>query len=134
MTMRFQNLKIGKRELVKPSWDSGCYAEERDKNGWWRWCSGTAQIVLSNRTDRPAPVSISMKFSAPQTAAVRIEGPGFDVRETAGPAAAEFRQAVMAPPGESRIKLTSDGKKLAAPADPRTMVFQVRDFRMHAAQ
>ena len=71
-----------------------------------------------------------MRLSAPAPVAVGITGPGFEARPMAEPAGAEFRQTLVIPPGESRIKLSSEGKKVVAPGDPRDMVFQVRDFQV----
>ena len=128
--MRFQNLRVHPRDAVEPTWASGCSEVERDQTGVWRWCSGAAELVLQNATGSPARVLIRMRLSAPVAVAVRIAGPGFEAQPMAEPAGAEYRQTVVIPAGESRIKLSSEGKKVIAPGDPRDMVFQVRDFEV----
>jgi len=136
LVMRFQNLTMDviDQPKLETSWASGCYPLERDAYTSWHWCSASAELVFRNLSSSnlsiPFRLGLAGGFINNTSSMVRIEGPGFSDKQTVTSSPTIYRHSLVVPPGEVRVRFSSDGKRIEVPPDTRVLVFRVIDFRV----
>jgi phosphoglycerol transferase len=111
-------------------WDDGCYEVEHDAKRAFRWCRATGNVRIHNGAPFRRKVSVSMNLSAAQSPArLALGGLLSETIDLVG--VVPFVREIDVPPGEHVVRFDCDGKRAdAAPADPRTMVWQVAEFTL----
>jgi phosphoglycerol transferase len=107
---------------------SGFYGLEVEANRTFRWCNSIGEILIVNGTPLPRKVSVKMTLGAAQPPARLAVGgdllsTGIDLM---GPVA--FDREIDVPPGHHVVRFSCDGRRANAPADPRTMIWQIESF------
>jgi hypothetical protein len=98
-----------------------------------RWCSAKGKIEFENSTGRSRTVWLQMGLSGadPNPSNLWIDGPSFtEYLHITASGEIPFRKSFTLPPGRHAITFRSDGKKLDAPMDRRSIVFRVHNFRV----
>ncbi|HVR42194.1 MAG TPA: hypothetical protein VMS56_02015 [Thermoanaerobaculia bacterium] len=117
------------------SWRSGFSRTESDPSGEWRWGSRKGEIILHNPGARPreASVRFTIETGRDEPSALEISSPFWNETLTLGAEPVPIERRVTVPPGSHRLRFRSTADPIDAPADPRVLVFQLRDFRLDTA-
>ncbi len=130
-------LAIRERSLypILVRWGAGFSGEEKNGTNVWRWCSRTSELVVENGSSAPERLTIEGHAATgyPEASDLRVEGPGRSVTFTVTSSGRSFAAAFDIPAGIHRIRFSSTARRVPAPKDPRTLVFQLRGVRISAA-
>jgi hypothetical protein len=126
------NFKLKKiKDDIEFQWRDGVFERDGTDQDNVRWSSGRGTLALTNYSDKTKAMKLSMGLSVPMhgSAKVFIQYP--KSRETVDIKSqrVDYSKTVSLPPGETLIKLTSDGKPLLN-GDPRKVVFGVHNFNL----
>jgi phosphoglycerol transferase len=133
-----EEFEIQRADVLAPlaisiSWQGGFSYLEGDPEENSRGCSAEGKVEIRNSTGRARTVTLEMGLSSADAnpSNLWIDGPSFaeHVQIIAG-GDRLFRKSFTLPPGRHAITFRSDGKKLDAPLEPRTLVFRVHNFRI----
>ena len=134
LIMRMDNFRITMASFpeVDALWKSGCYGQEHDSLNSWRWCSNSAELVLANRdsTTLAVPISFEALGGSVGQSDLTIQGPGFIDHKTLSESGSSYQRTVILPPGESKVLLNTNAKRVEPTADARVLVFRVMNFRI----
>jgi phosphoglycerol transferase len=111
------------------SWRKGVSAEEIAGEVRYRWVSREGELVIHNtgKTTRQAELTFEVESGRDEPSTLEISG-ALSERIRLGADPLRVRRVVALAPGAHRLRLRSDAKPVDAPADPRVLVFQIRDF------
>jgi hypothetical protein len=117
--------------LIDPG--AGCWPTEQSGSLNWHWCGPHAEIEVLNTSPSPQTVVIGANFStaSPDLANLTIDGPGMQEKLEINQDGTSWQAEVTIPSGSSTIKLSTDGKKVVAPSDPRDLYFRINNFQYH---
>ncbi len=115
---------------VTPEWGRGFSFRESGPDGkTWRWSSGEGEVRLTNPTDRPRRVTLSMALglASPGRGTVRLEGPGGATEHAAawGAAGVPCSLPVVVPPGGATLRFACDAPAIRPAGGRRSLVFRV---------
>jgi phosphoglycerol transferase len=113
---------------VVASWKRGFYAREPGLDGHsWRWCDGYGELILTNPSSRPRRVELKMALETLPWSpmAVCVEHPGGAKAYTVDGRGLEVNETLIVGPGETTLRLGSNGVTTTAPGDTRTLAFRV---------
>ena len=116
-------------------WPAGFYPPESQGHNHakkWRWCAQRGEMVLHNPTQEPMTVQVEFECATalPESAVLTLESPLIQEVLSLNHLGTRFSKTLMLPPGDHAVSFSTDAKALHNPADPRELVFQVRDFRI----
>jgi phosphoglycerol transferase len=117
---------------VSTSFGKGAYGQEYGGTGAWQWCSNECTVAVVNRFNRPlhATARFSLLTAQPAIVSVHLGKERFTLHSSRQ--AAETNIHLIVPVGTSTLVFRSSAKAFVAPADPRHLIFQVRDFFLGA--
>jgi hypothetical protein len=117
--------------LIDPG--AGCWPIEQSGSLNWHWCGPHAEIELLNTSPSPQTVVIGASFStaSPEFANLTIDGLGMQDRLRINQDGTSWQAEVTVPSGSSTINVSTDGKKVIAPSDPRDLYFRINNFQYH---
>lgn len=125
-----------RRDVLNPvfaTWAGTCSTLEGSPAATnWRWCGNRAELVLEQQSDAPRPLTMSMSLqsASAEPSTVDISGPGVHRRLTVSRGSVNIRDSVTARPGRTTIQIVSTGKPVHVQGDPRTLVFNIVNFRI----
>lgn len=135
LIVRFENFKAeaGSDTPLRMEWGGGFSGFEQSPGKDWRWCAHSGELRIDNPSSGAREIRLQMNLAlgAPGSSPVRIEGPAFSEEVKTDAGGRPFSIVLKLPPGKSAVRFASDAKPLAAPGDPRTLVFRVEDFRYY---
>ncbi|HZD33515.1 MAG TPA: hypothetical protein VE779_17855 [Candidatus Angelobacter sp.] len=114
---------------VTVSAGKGCGPLERTPQSSWHSCDASAQIVISNESDRVVAVDLTAKIVTGDHNLSRfsVVGPNLSRQLEVNDEGTTIQMDVLAGHGESIVKLQSEAKPLVA-GDSRTAVFRLADL------
>jgi phosphoglycerol transferase len=110
----------------------GCWPLEGTVEHNWHWCGREGEIIVSNPTNKTRTVKLNMILATghPELSSITVRGPSFSQTLQANDSGIPFSVSVLARPGDSILHLTSDAMAVVSSADPRTLVFLVRNLQL----
>jgi hypothetical protein len=132
-------LSDAQRQVLRDAWlnpigatwagDFSGYEGTPDDN--WRWCGPRGQLVLTNPSDRVRKMRVEMSlvtgYETPS--AVEIDGGGVHDELATTIRGLTYSRTLVLAPGVTTVIMKSSAPRVAAPGDPRTLVFRVNNFR-----
>ena len=109
----------------------GCSEREGDGVLNWNWCGQAGEIAVTNRGGKAAPITLTMLLrlgKAGPNSEARVEGLGLNRTVPLSVRAVPYSFDVQAPPGVSRLRISSRAEPLAVPGDPRTLTVAVMNL------
>jgi phosphoglycerol transferase len=137
LAFRITNLRISdpdeEPEPVSTAWN-GCSAEEVRPATGSRLCSDSADLTVTNRSNKPADLllTMSVQTTAVPHAVVRFTAPGSTWDVPAGTEPAIVVKRLLVPPGPARIHIDSDAGDVVHPGASKRAALRINDFRADA--
>jgi phosphoglycerol transferase len=128
-----QQLALKREQALYPlttTWEGDFSVLEGKPGAEWRWCGRTGELVLYNMASHPRVVTVEMSVASGAGGHVRIESQFFAEQLKAYPESQPFSKTFEVPPGQHRLKFSSDAQAVYAPTDPRVMVFRLINFKL----
>jgi len=119
--------------VLLSDWKGGFSSFEGTAEQNWRWCSsneGELDIVNPSEFSRKVELEMGVATASAKTAHFRIESPLFSKDFALSSKEQHISATLLLPPGKYPIRMATDAPTLHVPADPRTFVFRVNNFRL----
>jgi hypothetical protein len=129
-----QNGSLKHDHHIKVDWLGGFSDLEGTAEHNWRWCSSQGELHLTNLNQEPATVTIEMFIATGdnKNSNLSISSPDFLQKLTVNHNRILFSKTISLSVGTYVMRFESDAKRIVAPGDPRTLVFNVQEFRIVA--
>lgn len=111
-------------------WRKAFYGVESAAEENWHWCGPTGTIEIENTMARARQVTLQMAISGANAGKLQITGPLLNENLSVTTAAIPITKSLTIPPGKHAIHFVCDAQSVAAPHDPRVLVFRVNNFKL----
>jgi|GEM_PF-203185 len=113
-------------------WGTGFSNLEKAGDLTWRWCSSRGEMSLENSSPDAVPVALDMRLATgyPEFSTLRIESRLFSEQLKINAAGQSFSRLITLPPGELKVRFSSDAKPVFATEDAPRMMLRVMNFRV----
>lgn len=120
---------------VLVSWPRGFSYEERQGGQRWRWCGRAGVLQLTNLSERPRTVQLTMSVRTGRGEHKRLRIRGDLVAQDVDVCwrGKVWTARLMVPPGKHFLEMTCNAKKLMGLRDRRELVFRIDDFSVQEA-
>lgn len=118
------------------SWLRGFSHLEGTPENNWRWCSHEGVLSFQNHSPGPREIGIAMTLATgyQEYAEINISGDLISENLMVNLQGTLLKKNIIVPPGEHRIRFSAKAKRVPAPADLRTLVFRVNNFRFQEVE
>lgn len=123
--------KAANLEPLYITWNKGFYDPEVNKKFQYRWSESSSEFMIHNpsQSDKQVALEFTCATAYPFQSRCVIRSPLFNSRVEMNATGTKYSTTVTVPPGDHKVKLTSNAPRLDAPGDPRKLVFQVQDAK-----
>lgn len=132
--------KFSENELVKKRnailnplyivWGEGFYGLEQYQADSWRWSNKNSELVIKNFSNVNQRVSLDFVLISNMNSKIVVDSDilkkEYQIDQKGFLSVTEI---VNVPPGEFKIKISTNSPKIDAPNDPRDLYFRVMNFR-----
>jgi hypothetical protein len=112
-------------------WGRGFYDLEGNPENNWRWCGPDGEISVINNTKEAKRFSLNMTAytTFAEKSRLTVESDFFSKEYAVSSKGAEIAIDAMVKPGIHSMRISCDSERVAAPSDPRVLVFRILNFR-----
>jgi phosphoglycerol transferase len=130
MVFQLRNFRVfaSATKGLSAEWVRGCWKDEGTAEDGWRWCSARSELAVLNPYSEPRAATLRMRLITSTKSSVRVEGQSFSESVETNPSGTLYAKTILLPPGEQRLRLSTNAPRVVAPLDPRKMVMRVQDF------
>ncbi len=117
-------------KLTQPVYGEGISSLEKDSLGDYHWSSKAGLLTINNNQSEPLDASLHLMVMAGdgKTSRFTVTINGIATEFQITPEGTEIDLTFSAKAGTNTIRLETDGNQVAAPGDPRSLYFQIRDL------
>lgn len=117
---------------IAVDWKDGFSVREGTDAENWRWSSSHGELHLINTLAKPRGVVLEMSFESgyAEPSSLKLNGDLLSAELSVNSNATPFSREIVLPPGAHVITFLSEAKRVAAPGDPRFLVFRINNFRL----
>ncbi|MDP8933343.1 MAG: hypothetical protein M3N42_04150 [Cyanobacteriota bacterium] len=126
----FENLKLAQLNQTKVGWKEGFYNPEWLLGEKWRWSDKQGTLIINNPTSKARETRLSMALATAwsEFSNLKIDSDLFSEIVRINNKESVFEKTILLPPGEHKIKFSSDAKQANnAPGDTRKLFFRIND-------
>ena len=111
-------------------WGEGFSDQEGPPENSFRWSRAEGELRVTNGAARARRVRIELAVQTENEANLWISGPVWNEAFRTSAQPLRIERELTLPPGTHAIRLRSDGRRVIAPGDFRTLIFKVSQFRL----
>ncbi|MFN0084271.1 MAG: hypothetical protein ACKVX9_02680 [Blastocatellia bacterium] len=111
-------------------WGEGFSDQEGPPEQSFRWSRAEGELRITNGASRTRRARLELAVQTENDANLWIGGALWNEQLRTGPQPARIERILSIPPGPQVIRFRSDGRRVIAPGDFRTLIFKVSQFRM----
>ncbi|MDX2034383.1 MAG: hypothetical protein SF339_27155 [Blastocatellia bacterium] len=111
-------------------WTEGFSDQEGPPDNSFRWSRAEGELRVTNGAPRARRVRIELAVQTENDANLWISGPLWNESFRTNAQPTRIERELTIPPGTHAIRFRSDGRRVIAPGDFRTLIFKVSRFRM----
>jgi hypothetical protein len=116
---------------VSVEWGDGFYYPDAEEGGWYRWSQNRGVIVLTNVTDAPRVVQISMRLQNRGDAPISVNGDTVHAVINTGPDPVPFEQELTLTPGTHTLEFQTEASLVTTPPEAhRSLAFRVMNLEI----